>query len=241
MTAVIQNQTPTEINFLADGQNSGFKVRVNIDLQISIFDLGKGLTGLSHTTVVKTWKRIKTEQPRVMAKCHNSKFPNSRQKTWVCDVDTAIELVMLWPGKAAVQFREQCARTIRRVLAGDETKEKKSLAEQLIHSLEIDGNPIVQMRKSDGFCNLTFMAKQAGKKTNDYMRMSSTKTFIEELKSNMENPENHILEKKEGRYGGTWGHPQVAIHMAHWIGFGDLVRDCLEKNGVKLIQKILET
>ena len=118
-------------------------------------------------------------------------------------------------------------------------KEKKSLAEQLIHSLEIDGNPIVQMRKSDGFCNLTFMAKQAGKKTNDYMRMSSTKTFIEELKSNMENPENltagnhvvKILEVKEGRYGGTWGHPQLAINMAQWCSpkFAVAVSDLVMK------------
>lgn len=100
------------------------------------------------------------------------------------------------------------------VVPKKETKQNKTLTEQLIHSLEIDGRPIVQMRKSDGFCSLTFMAKAAGKKTNDYMRMSSTKDFFEELKSNTG---NHVLEKQVGGdHGGTWGHPQVAIHMAQW-------------------------
>ena len=119
MTTIVTQ--PTTLDFLADDQNKGFKVRVNSDLMISIFDLAKGLTGQSQAAVRKTWSTLKKQHPRVVEKVLNSKFPHSRQKTWGCNVDTAIELVMIWPGKAASQFREQCARTIRRVMAGDET------------------------------------------------------------------------------------------------------------------------
>ena len=124
MTTVIQN-TPTiittEIDFLADDVNKGFKVRVNSDLEISIFDLGQGLTGQSRDAIRKTWSTLKKQHPRIEGKYRDSKFIGLRKKTQACDVDTAIELVMLWPGKAAATFREQCARTIRRVMSGDES------------------------------------------------------------------------------------------------------------------------
>ena len=86
MSAVTQN-TPTEINFLADADNKGFKVRVNSERKISIFDLGRGL-GLEEDNIRKVWSRFKKDYPRVVTKCCNSKFPGSRQKTWACDVET---------------------------------------------------------------------------------------------------------------------------------------------------------
>ena len=45
MSAAVIQTTPTEINFLADDQNKGFKVRVNSEREVAIFDLAKGLTG----------------------------------------------------------------------------------------------------------------------------------------------------------------------------------------------------
>jgi hypothetical protein len=43
------------------------------------------------------------------------------------------------------------------------------------------------MRKSDGFCDLTFMAKSSGKLIGHYMENNKTKDFLEELKSNIGN------------------------------------------------------
>jgi hypothetical protein len=121
MSAVTQN-TPTEINFLADAENKGFSVYFNSEERV--FDsigIVSGMTGKNRRMSAKILKNIQGDHSRMYQKMILSKFTGLRKKTLACDVDTAIELVMVLPGKTAAQFREQCAQTIRRVLAGDET------------------------------------------------------------------------------------------------------------------------
>jgi len=106
MTTVLTTTTtphPTEINFLADDQNKGFKVRVNSDLQIAIFDLGEGLTGKSRKHVRDTWTQLKRDYPRIAGKCHFSKFVGLRKKTPSCDIETGKNTIFEWPENTAFQ------------------------------------------------------------------------------------------------------------------------------------------
>lgn len=120
------------IDFLADpsqassssNSQQGFKVRYNKELRLlSVIDLGQGLSGQSmdKKRASEALNNIKKSHPSVSEKIGKSKFIGSRQKTWACDIDTAIELCQVWPGRTAAEFRRNCAVTIRRVLAGDET------------------------------------------------------------------------------------------------------------------------
>jgi hypothetical protein len=84
---------------------------------------------------------------------------------------------------------------------------------------EVNGLQIGQ-RREDGYINLTKMAKANGKKINDYLRLETTKAFIDELFLVAGIPVSKIIQVKKGRGNrveqGTWGHPQVAIHCGQW-------------------------
>jgi hypothetical protein len=97
---------------------------------------------------------------------------------------------------------------------------------------EVNSTPIAQ-RVEDGYVNLTKMAKASGKLIADYLRLSSTKEFLEALSSDMGFPISAsdealnnlgysgatLIQIKKGGANaeqGTWGSPQVAIHCAQW-------------------------
>ena len=87
----------------------------------------------------------------------------------------------------------------------------------IIH--EANGLQIGQ-RHLDGYINLTKMTKASGKKVNDYLRLDTTKAFIQELSLETGIPASKIIQVKKGRGDrveqGTWGHPQVATNCAQW-------------------------
>jgi hypothetical protein len=102
------------------------------------------------------------------------------------------------------------------VIPSQPQKEKKSLTEQLIHSLEIDGKPIVKLRLKDGYGSLTFMCKAGGKQTNHYMENKKTKAFIEKLSSVIRMTD--LIEKNNGgKDQETWVHPRILINAAQWV------------------------
>ena len=78
---------------------------------------------------------------------------------------------------------------------------------------------LIGQRQKDGYINLTAMAKVSGKKLNNYLRMKSTKAFIDEL-STVTRIRVDLLTQTiasgPNEHRGTWGHPQVAIHCAQW-------------------------
>lgn len=74
----------------------------------------------------------------------------------------------------------------------------------------------VGQRPADGYMNLTAMAKANGKLIADYLRLDSTKAFLEELSESMGYPIDSLIQVKTGRNGGTWGHPRVAINCGQW-------------------------
>jgi|GEM_PF-4317194 len=80
---------------------------------------------------------------------------------------------------------------------------------------DVNGIAIGQ-RSVDGYINLTAMAQANSKLIADYLRLESTKAFLEELSETMGIPIVALIQIKAGRKGGTWGHPQAAIHCGQW-------------------------
>jgi hypothetical protein len=86
----------------------------------------------------------------------------------------------------------------------------------IIH--EANGLQIGQ-RHEDGYINLTKMAQANGKKLNDYLRLETTKAFLEELSMDTGIPVSKLTQIRKGKPAnlqGTWGHPQVAINCGQW-------------------------
>jgi hypothetical protein len=82
---------------------------------------------------------------------------------------------------------------------------------------------LIDQRYKDGYINLTAMAQAEGKLIGDYLRLDSTKAFLEALSADMGIPisaTDGLVQVRKGgsdRSGqGTWGHPQVAIHCGQW-------------------------
>ncbi|BAZ36670.1 C-5 cytosine-specific DNA methylase (plasmid) [Calothrix sp. NIES-4101] len=77
----------------------------------------------------------------------------------------------------------------------------------------------VGQRREDGYINLTKMAQASGKKINDYLRLDTTKAFIDELSMDTGIPASKLIEIRRGKPAylqGTWGHPQVAVNCGQW-------------------------
>jgi|GEM_PF-2735876 len=80
---------------------------------------------------------------------------------------------------------------------------------------EFNGNPIRQ-RVSDDYVSLTDMAKVEGKLIADYLRLESTKAYIQALSDETGIPIVSLIVTKGGRGGGTFAHPHLAAHAGQW-------------------------
>lgn len=81
-------------------------------------------------------------------------------------------------------------------------------------------NDIIPQRVTDGYINATAMCKASGKLMGDYLRLSSTKAFLDELSSDMGIPISGLVQSIKGgvtHLQGTWVHPQIAINLAQWL------------------------
>jgi hypothetical protein len=79
---------------------------------------------------------------------------------------------------------------------------------------------IIEQRAEDGYINATAMCKAAGKKMNDYTRLSTTSAYLEELSADTGIPVTELLQVVQGgepHLQGTWVHPQVSTHLAQWL------------------------
>lgn len=78
----------------------------------------------------------------------------------------------------------------------------------------------VNQRIIDGYINATALSKASGKLIADYLRLTSTKEFLEELSIDVGNPITELVQVVRGGYPelqGTWVHPYVAINLAQWL------------------------
>lgn len=171
------------INFLADpseassstNPNHGFKVRYDKEKGLlSVIDLGQGMTGMSNDQCGKYIRRILVERPEFKLEKYNFIIGQNvrTRKTWACNVDTAIELCQLWPGKAAAEFRRACAVTIRKVLAGDQ---------ELIEQMQINQQrtdpftELMRARNNQEWIEARKNEKETRKVTRDLMKIKLVK------------------------------------------------------------------
>lgn len=89
-------------------------------------------------------------------------------------------------------------------------------ASQVFNSIE------VQIRASDGFVNVSSLARAGGKLFKDYMKTTPTKQFLETLGAVFQGGPGSSLEVvvKVPQHHGSfhyWAHPLVAIDLAGWL------------------------
>ena len=76
---------------------------------------------------------------------------------------------------------------------------------------------IVPQRISDEYVDVTALCQSEGKALADYMRLKSTKTYLEALSSNMGITILDLISVSQGNGSRTYAHPEVAIDIAKWV------------------------
>ncbi len=97
------------------------------------------------------------------------------------------------------------------------TEKSEQLELSLIpHTVE---NALILQREKDGYVNATQMCQAVGKMIADYLRLTNTKAFLEELSDDMGIPISELVVSVKGgnpSQQGTWVHPHVAINLGQW-------------------------
>ena len=79
----------------------------------------------------------------------------------------------------------------------------------------------IGQRSKDSYVNLTQMCATAGKQVNDYLRLDSTKEYMNALSGVTGIPvvvDSATVPALVNRTSkGTWAHPEVAIDCAQWV------------------------
>ena len=88
----------------------------------------------------------------------------------------------------------------------------------------------IQFHEGDAFVNLTTMCKPFTKEPFDFLKQERTQQFMEALEAELNSdpgsefkPENPIHAgslsyfTQQGRNGGTWAHPDLALECARWL------------------------
>jgi hypothetical protein len=75
---------------------------------------------------------------------------------------------------------------------------------------------IVKQRVDDGYINLNQIAKASGKRLDNWIRLKETTSLLREFKESQDYQNLQPLVSTEGRNGGTWAHPDIAIQFAQW-------------------------
>lgn len=87
--------------------------------------------------------------------------------------------------------------------------------------------------REDGYFNMTTAAKAYGKRLQHFMENQETQEYIQNLSAVLNSRDSgqlELLQSTRGRYGGTWGHPKLAVFFARWLDvkfavFCDMVID----------------
>ncbi len=80
----------------------------------------------------------------------------------------------------------------------------------------------IEQRLADGYINLNQMANATGKRIDNWLQNRSTKELLAEFESQQNKLPgipgslSKPLVTIEGRRGGTWAHPDIAIQFAQW-------------------------
>lgn len=70
----------------------------------------------------------------------------------------------------------------------------------------------------EAWLNATAVAERFGKRVDHYLANAETKEYIAALRET-ENTRDvgDFIKSKRGKNGGTWFHPDLAIHFARWL------------------------
>lgn len=73
--------------------------------------------------------------------------------------------------------------------------------------------------REDGYFNMTKAAKQFGKNVNEFLRLPSTKEYLDALYGEIPYQELVIVQRGSGLLPkvGTWAHPKLAVFFARWL------------------------
>ncbi len=72
--------------------------------------------------------------------------------------------------------------------------------------------------RNDGMINATALCRAGNKLIADYLRLSNTKAYLEEIESNMGIPILELIKVNiGGDHSGTWVHRKIGYHLAQWI------------------------
>lgn len=107
-----------------------------------------------------------------------------------------------------------------------------------------DYNGSLIRQREDGYACLTDMANATGKKVAGYLRLKSTKDYLEGLSLDVQIPTSKLIEVVQGRGDmveqATWAHPEIAIDFAKWcsvpfrIWANRTLRSLVEKGKVRV-------
>src|SRR5262245_56045175 len=89
----------------------------------------------------------------------------------------------------------------------------------------------IYVRPGDGYINATAMCQAVGKLWGSYWQTQEAREFADELSLTIGIPIVRLIESREGRYGGTWVHEDVALDLAGW---------CSKKFKVWVVHRIKE-
>lgn len=90
------------------------------------------------------------------------------------------------------------------------------------HIVRTFGGSQIQQRIADGYISLNQMADATGKRIDNWSRLVETRALLQEFeRQQSETPSDpreflEPLVTVEGRGGGTWAHPDIAIQFAQW-------------------------
>jgi hypothetical protein len=90
---------------------------------------------------------------------------------------------------------------------------------------------VISFRRGDGYVNATALCRANGKLWAHYDENQESRIFREHLALTIGIPIVKLVESTEGRTGGTWVHPDIAVDLAMW---------CSPKCRVWIVQKINE-
>lgn len=101
---------------------------------------------------------------------------------------------------------------------GDEESESSDKKEMDLVSTvsQSFGGVTIIVREKDGFVNATQMCKDSGKRFGHWIETNMAHEIMHELSVNIGIPMFKLVEVKQGRNGGSWIHPDLAIQLAQW-------------------------
>ena len=100
------------------------------------------------------------------------------------------------------------------------TRKKYEIIE--VQTTEVCVDVSMLRKTEDLFFNATEIAKQFGKRTNDFLRLDSTKEYIDALaecnsQNGISRSEEYVRVQNGGKHRGTWLHRDLALEFAGWL------------------------